>query len=302
MIPRPIKMLVSWKFADELVARLPKLFGPEAKFRSALIPKASELAWANSLIGFDLPPQLDTSHLQWVHCWGAGVEQWLAGRLSPQCLLTRTVGNMDFKIAEFCLAYSLSQGLGLFQIRDNQAKHIWVSIGARSLKNQHVAVLGAGAIGGEICRLYRSCGAEVSAYGRSGSATVSKMSEFHRQAAQFDILIACLPKTPATRNLIDAELLGQCRLQQFINVGRSDTVNTDDLLGALASGHIKQVILDVFATEPLPENSPLWNTEGLLISPHRSGPTETEDILDSLRELLAAGPGSRLVVDRSRCY
>ena len=74
------------------------------------------------------------------------------------------------------------------------------------------------------------------------------------------------------------------------------------LLGALASGHIKQAVLDVFNDEPLPENSPLWNTEGLLISPHRSGPTETGDILDSLRELLADGPGSRLVVNRTRCY
>ena len=121
MIHVTLKLLVSWKFADELVGELPKLFGSEAKFRSALIPTASELAWANSLICFDLPRQLDTSHLQWVHCWGAGVEQWLAGRLSPQCLLTRTVGELGHKIAEFCLAYSLSQGRGLFQARDNQS-------------------------------------------------------------------------------------------------------------------------------------------------------------------------------------
>jgi phosphoglycerate dehydrogenase-like enzyme len=196
----------------------------------------------------------------------------------------------------------LNLGRGLFRVRDNQSKHLWADTNSRSLNNQHVAVLGAGAIGGEIACLYRNCGAEVTSYGRTGSATVAKISEFHRKADQFDILIACLPNTPATYELIDAELLGMCRLQQFINVGRGNTVNTDALLAALASGRIQQVVLDVFSTEPLPEESPLWDTHGFYVSPHRSAPTECKDIVDSLTDLLADSPASHLVVDHARAY
>ena len=302
MIPSPIKMLVSGQLADQLVEYLPALLGPETEYRSTANPTQNDVAWANSFSGFDLPRQLGISHLQWVHCWGAGVEQWLAGRLSPQCLLTRTVGDMDYKIAEFCLAYSLSLGRGLFQARDNQARHLWKDENSGSLKNQHIAVLGAGAIGGEICRLYRSCGAIVTGYGRTGSETNRKFEELQEDAAQLDILIACLPKTPDTHHLVNSGVFDQCQLKQFINVGRGDTVNTKNLLDALACGRVEQAVLDVFETEPLPQDSPLWETQGLIISPHRSAPTATSDIVESIRQLLTDGLESRLVVDRSRSY
>ena len=302
MFPSPLKMFVYGDLGVELVKLLPALLGPQAEFCITTDASADELAWANSFTGFDLPRHLDTSRLEWVHCWGAGVEQWLDGRLSPQCLLTRTVGDMDYKIAEFCLAYSLSLGRGLFQTRDDQANHQWKDTNFISLKNQHVAVLGAGAIGGEICRLYRSCGAIVTGYGRTGSGTTRKFKNFHEDAAKFDILIACLPDTPDTHHIVNSAVFGKCQLKQFINVGRGDAVNTKDLLDALACGRVEQAVLDVFETEPLPEDSPLWETKGLFISPHRSAPTTASDIVESIRELLADGPESKLVVDRSRSY
>jgi phosphoglycerate dehydrogenase-like enzyme len=302
MIPEPLKMLISGDLAESLQGRIQSLFGTTAEFRIAPTPDAADLEWANSFTGFDLPNNLDTSQLQWVHCWGAGVEQWLDDRLSPGCLLSRTVGNMPLKIAEFCLAYSLGFLQGLSRVQHNQTMRTWKKVSCRYLHNQKVAVLGSGAIGSEICRLYQSCGAEVFGYNRTGSAGAATITEFRRTASQFDILVACLPDTDETHHLVNTELLGMCRLDHFINVGRGTTVNTDDLLDALAGGRIENAVLDVFTTEPLPEDSALWDIDRLLVSPHRSAPTETEDIVISLRELLSDGPDSRLVVDYQRQY
>ena len=295
-------MLVSGTLIDELVDQLPALFDCESRFRFSQNADPDDVAWANSYCGFNLPAKMDTSHLQWVHCWGAGVEQWLGGRLSPDCLLTRSVGDMGHKIAEFCLAYSLGLAWNIFTVRDNQSQWLWKDTASSSLKGKNVAVLGAGAIGSEICRLFHACGADVTGYSRSGFGSNLKFEEFYKNAERTDILIACLPSTPNTRYLVDADLLGRCRLKQFINVGRADTVSTAALLAALADGSIGHAVLDVFESEPLPAQSPLWNTERLLVSPHRSAPTEATDIIDSLRELLADGETSRLVVDRSRSY
>jgi len=302
MIPSPLKMLVCGTLADELIDQLPALFKPDSEFRHAPVADADDLTWANSYSGFDIPLELRTTHLQWVHCWGAGVEQWLGDRLSPDCLLTRTVGDMGRKMAEFCLAYSLGLNWDVFGVRDNQAQQLWKDRVSQSLPGKNVAVLGAGAIGAEIGRLFRACGAHVTGYGRSGSESVLKFEKFYEHAAQTDILIACLPSTPSTYHLIDADLLGKCRLQQFINVGRGDTVDTGALLDALDNGSVGHAVLDVFETEPLPPESPLWSADRLLVSPHRSAPTQAADIVDSLRQVLADAENSRLVVDRSRFY
>jgi glyoxylate/hydroxypyruvate reductase A len=302
MIPSPLRMLVAGDLAAELQSSLSELFDSHAEFRCVTEANQIDLSWANSFSGFNLPPDLDASHLQWAHCWAAGVEQWLDDKLPRNCLLTRSVGDMGYKIAEFCLAYSLAIGRGLFKVSDNQLDKNWADVSSYSLKGLQVAVLGAGAIGAEICRVYRANGAHVSGFSRSGSGSNLRLEQFSESAHATDILVACLPDTPSTQGLVDSGIFDQCQLRQFINVGRGSTVNTGALLAALSTGQVEQAVLDVFDTEPLPADSPLWHVDGLYISPHRSAPTEASDIVESIRDLLREGEKSRLIVDRTHSY
>lgn len=84
-----------------------------------------------------------------------------------------------------------------------------------------------------------------------------------------DVIIAALPLTPETRNLISVEHFKACRPgSYFVNVGRGQTVDESALGNALRSGHLAAAGLDVVAVEPLPQQSDLWNWPNLLLTPH----------------------------------
>ena len=263
-------------------------------------PDAKMLLWANCFSGFEIPDGLPVDHLEWVHCWGAGTEQWPTRGLAESCLLTRTVGEMPHKMAEFCLAYSLALLTGVFTVRDNQAVRQWREVPGEQLCRQRVAVLGSGEIGQVIGRHYSTLGANVVCFSRRGlplkRLCVLPFDQFSETCSNFDIVINCLPLTPETKNLLDKQLLDQMTLKHFINVGRSATIVLDDLLTALARGSIQHLVLDVHDQEPLAPDSPLWNIDGVLISPHRSAPTVASDVLSSIINIKELGNKSNLIV------
>jgi phosphoglycerate dehydrogenase-like enzyme len=93
--------------------------------------------------------------------------------------------------------------------------------------------------------------------------------------SESDYVIASLPLTPSTRGLIDRRRLALMKESAvFINIGRGATVDEEALVDALKLGRIKGAALDVFETEPLPPDSPLWRLENVLISPHTADHTE----------------------------
>ena len=89
-----------------------------------------------------------------------------------------------------------------------------------------------------------------------------------------DIVIGCLPGTPETKGLLNYDRLHSMKKEAIlVNVGRGSLIPTEDLIRVLEKGRLKGVVLDVFETEPLPETSPLWNKENILITPHIAGPS-----------------------------
>jgi phosphoglycerate dehydrogenase-like enzyme len=91
----------------------------------------------------------------------------------------------------------------------------------------------------------------------------------------------------------------------FINIGRGNSVNEEDLIKALDRKNLRQAILDVFKQEPLPENSPLWDHPKCIITPHISGITLLEDVKQSFKiayEALKSGEESKLLVDTDKGY
>lgn len=109
-----------------------------------------------------------------------------------------------------------------------------------------------------------------------------------------DYVVCVLPETSETRDLIDAGTLSRMkRGAYFINVGRGRLVVESDLLAALESGQLSGAALDVFRTEPLPPESPLWSHPKVVVTPHEAGGTphgSLEHIAENYRRLLDGRP------------
>jgi phosphoglycerate dehydrogenase-like enzyme len=137
---------------------------------------------------------------------------------------------------------------------------------------------------------------------------VGKPDDLLRFAAEADAVVAALPLTDATRHLFDATFFSAMRpTAYFINVGRGESVVTDDLLAALRTGRIGGAGLDVTDPEPLPPDHPLWRAPNLVITPHVSARSDADRVAhhalyrENLRRY-ASGEKLLSVVDAKQGY
>jgi phosphoglycerate dehydrogenase-like enzyme len=132
-------------------------------------------------------------------------------------------------------------------------------------------VVGHGSIGAAIERRLLPFEAEVVKVARTARDGVHGWTELPALVPEADVVVLIVPLTDETRGLVDAEFLGRMKEGALlVNVARGAVVVTDDLVAALRSGRVTAAV-DVADTEPLPEDSPLWDAPGLLISPHVGG-------------------------------
>ena len=179
------------------------------------------------------------------------------------------------------------------------------------MRGSRAVVVGTGDVGSHIARLFSAVGATVHGVSRSGRgdasvfATTSSVSELPRLVADADWLILTLPLTSETRGLVGRDVLSACRGAVLMNAGRGAVVDEQMIPEALDKGWLSGAILDVFETEPLPKDSPLWDDKRVMISPHISGLTTPEGAIDGFLECLGEIESGRVparVVDRNREY
>jgi phosphoglycerate dehydrogenase-like enzyme len=198
-----------------------------------------------------------------------------------------------------------------------QAERRWDrSIEAREISGTTCGIIGMGAIGGETARRARALGMRVLATRRSITARgeddlaheLLPPSDLGYLLRESDWVVIAAPLTPETRGLIGAEELRQMKPSAvLVNVGRGPIVDEQALIAALRDGVIAGAGLDVFDQEPLPADSPLWDMENVVVTPHFSSgsdhyTTRAADIAaDNLRRYLAGEP-LRNVVDIERGY
>ena len=123
---------------------------------------------------------------------------------------------------------------------------------------------------------------------------------------QTDILVSILPRTPQTDNFVDRETLAQLPPgARIINVGRGESIDDDALLEAIQSGHLAGAVLDVFRTEPLPDDHPFWDEPNIKVTPHcasKPDPTTASAVILEKMEKLKRGEPVEGIVDRNRYY
>ncbi|AKT50749.1 D-2-hydroxyacid dehydrogenase [Arsenicicoccus sp. oral taxon 190] len=298
--------------------------GNEAALRSlADLRYATEADLAEALPGADVLFSWDffsgalraawpaADALRWVHVAAAGVDAMLFGELAESSVVvTNSRGVFDQPIAEFVLASVLAHDKLLHESKALQRRHEWRHREVTRTAGRHVLVVGTGAIGRACGQLLRAAGLQVRGAGRravSGDPDLGEIvltSELAQHVGWADHVVLIAPLTPQTRHVVSAEVLAAMKpTAHLINVGRGALVDETALVAALQRGEIAAASLDVVETEPLPDDSPLWDLEQVALSAHMCGDVvgwrdELAALFEDNLRRYVAGRSLRNVVDK----
>ncbi|MBB6629395.1 2-hydroxyacid dehydrogenase [Nocardioides sp. KIGAM211] len=180
-------------------------------------------------------------------------------------------GIHDTSTAELALTLVLSSLRGIPDFVRAQGRASWEPAWRPALADKRVLLVGYGAIGEAIEARLRPFEVEVVRVARSAREGVHPIGDLPSLLPDADVVILIVPLTDETRGLVDADFLARMKDDALlVNVARGAVVDTDALVAALHAGTVFAA-LDVFDTEPLPPDSPLWQAPGVLISPHVGG-------------------------------
>ncbi len=297
----PIVVTLAMDFSDEIVAELRELsprLQVERHFPSVPPDVISRAEVLYTTGYFPAPEQ--APKLRWIQMNSAGVNHALHHSIvrAEDIVVTTTSGIHASNMAQYCLMTMLMFNYDMRLAFALQSRAEWPDAPHRlftpvDMELQTVGIVGYGSIGRELARLCSMIGmtvlaskrdisgtAETSAYVMPGfgdpsgdipdriypAATVASM------AKDSDFLVVTVPLTATTEHLIDDEVLSAMKASAvLINVSRGAVVDEKALITALSSGQIAGAALDVFEEEPLPNTSPLWNLDNVIITPHLSG-------------------------------
>jgi phosphoglycerate dehydrogenase-like enzyme len=246
---------------------------------------------------------------RWVHTASAGVDHLLCPELArDDTVVTNARGIFDLPIAEYVAGLVLAFAKDLPGTLELQRQRRWRHRETLSLSGSRAVVIGSGPIGRAIGQTLSALGVKVALAGRTARGQVHGPADLPQLLTRSDWVICAAPLTDATRGTFDAQMFAAMQPSAyFINVGRGALVVENDLVEAVSKGWIAGAALDVFAHEPLPPGSPLWDVPGLIVSPHMSGDTVGwRDALGAqfleLYGLWAAGKPLPNVVDKKHGY
>ncbi|MGD8698534.1 MAG: D-2-hydroxyacid dehydrogenase [Gemmatimonadales bacterium] len=276
--------------------------------------------------GFGIPRDVfaASDRLRWVHSGSAGV----GGSLYPEMLerdvvFTNSAGIHAVPVAEHAVAMMYYFARGLDQVAaGRRAGRLWdrdriacAPSPVGELYESVAGIIGYGGIGREVGRQAKGLGMQVWALDRDPERKplehadrVFAPADLDEFLAGCDYLVITAPHTPQTAGLIGAARLGRLKPNAvLINVARAAIVHEEALIAALRAGAIRGAGLDVYASEPLPETSELWDLDNVCLTPHIGGVSprfwerETELIIENIRRYLAGEPMLN-VVDKQAGY
>jgi phosphoglycerate dehydrogenase-like enzyme len=253
-------------------------------------------------------------HLRWIHAMAAGAGGAVkASGLDSAALekfqVTTSAGVHALPLAEFAALGILNGFKRSAELARDQSARIWPELRTptRLVNGSRLVVTGLGEIGLETARIARALGMRVSGTKRTvepidGIDDVAGNDGLAGLLASADAVVNTLPGTPYTERLFNRDVFAAMKPGTvFVNVGRGTVVDEEALLEALENGQVSYACLDVFAVEPLPQDSPLWNHPRVMVSPHTSALSAAENRLiterfcSNLRTFLDGGELPHLV-------
>lgn len=254
--------------------------------------------------------------LRWIQALTAGVDFFPLNLIKERgIVLTCGRGIHKLYIAEYAIAAMINLARNMHLVFRNQIRGKWDrSIPQGEINGKTAGILGLGSIGQEIARKAAFLGMRVIGVKNAPRALehvehVYSPPEMQEVFSQSDYVINLLPDTPNTRGLIDKKFFDLMKKSAcFINLGRGATVNQADLIDALQEGRFRALVSDVYEQEPLPQDSPLWQMENAILTPHVAGASSKyleralEIIRHNLKVYLAHSGEMLNVVDFNRGY
>lgn len=222
--------------------------------------------------------------LEWVQSSWAGVDHFCRPGLRRDYVLTGVKDVFGPLISEYVITYLFALERGVFSMRSNQLEKRWKPLFYRPSKKIRLGVIGLGSIGRHLAGTARHFGIRVTGLSRSGTPcenvekvyTADELSVFLEEP---DYVVLTLPDTQQTRHFVNADVLKMMKPSAvLINVGRGSLINETDLVDALRKGIIGGAVLDVFESEPLARDNPLWQLPNVYVTPHNAATSFPEDI------------------------
>jgi glyoxylate/hydroxypyruvate reductase len=290
---------------DRRVLLLPVgAFDPvEVHYAAVWKPRPGELAaFANLRVIFNL---------------GAGVDALMADSSLPQVPLVRVaVGDLTDRMTEYVVLHVLMHHRQELYLRESQRAKRWAPKFQWPASAISVGIMGLGTLGSNAAGALARLGFRISGWSRSPKQ-IDGVECFHGHAQlpsfleRTDILVCLLPLTPDTRHILNAELFAKLHRDSpmgapvLINAGRGGLQNEADILRCLEDGTLGAASLDVYASEPLPADSPFWSHPKIVLTPHNAADTDPDEISKYVARQIArfeAGGALENVVDPARGY
>ncbi|MCC6791231.1 MAG: D-2-hydroxyacid dehydrogenase [Thermomicrobiales bacterium] len=266
---------------------------PEAEREWRSLLRRADVLWDFSAEeGVD--PFEQSPNLRWVQTTSAGVGQMVKrlGVADSDLIVTTASGVHGQALAEFVFGVLLFCEKRFAELQAWQREKTWNRYCGGELADKTIAIVGPGRIGREIARIATAFNMTVHVMARSYDAAraadlnadaIFPRERLHELLGQADAVVLCTPHTPETEGLIgEAEIAAMKPGVILINIARGLVIDEDAMIAALRSGQIGFAGLDVFRTEPLPADSPLWELPNVLINPHSAStaPSENRKITD----------------------
>ena len=282
-----MKILFDFDLKEEYIGKLKNL-APEADFVVSQneAETKEEIIDSDVLFDFGRVEKEDikkAKNLKWIQTWTAGVDRLMKSDFKnvlreKNIILTNMSGVHSNVIAEHSLGFMINFSRRFCDFHEQKRNKKWDRLKVDNLENKKLAVVGLGSIGREITRKAQVFDMEVMGVNRKGEGEFEyvdylfSQNELKTVLEKADYVVVILPLTSETESMIGKDEFESMKdSAYFINVARGKIVDESALINALKEGKIAGAGLDVFVEEPLPEDSPLYELDNVLITPHLAG-------------------------------
>ncbi len=278
------------------------------------------LSTAEVYAGIRIPAQLFSRapNLKWIQVTRAGVDRVLmdAEFRKSSITLTNVAGVHSYGPAELVIQACLVHVKGTLECAKQKAAKRWEPFQTGTLRGKTMGIVGYGNIGQRVARVAQAFEMRVITTRRSTKAPgkarfadlLLPIEQLNRLLSESDFVVLTTPLTPDTYHLIGPDQFSVMKRDALlVNVSRGPTIDEAALALALRSKQIAAAALDVFETEPLPQNSPLWDLPNLIYSPHIAGnvpayPLMVQDLFVHNLEQYVKGGRLDGIVNKKRGY
>ena len=235
-----------------------------------------EIVICNAL--FQYQPIVCFTNLKLVQLTSAGYDRMPLDYIQSHGICLFNAGGVySAPMAEFALCGVLQLYKQSHYFAQNQQRHLWEKHrGLLELTDKRVCIVGAGSVGIEVAKRFSAFGTHVTGIDLYPKDTVYfdtvlSLDSLDDVLRTSDIVVLTLPLSETTRHLFDEARLSRIKPGAIlVNIARGAIVEETALIDSLRSGRLSGAVLDVFEQEPLPADSPLWEMDNVILTPHNS--------------------------------